>query len=90
MKKDTFFVYENAKILILAIILLSFSGICLLFTQENHIQLMDELFPELNWLVNRDMDGIELPPPSLLEKPKNILEGLEIPPQKPYNRFDRD
>ena len=88
MKKDTFSVNNWTKIAVWAVILLCLSGIGLLFAQTGCIEPMDELFPELKWLNNKDMDGIELP--SMQEKSKNLLDGLEIPLQRPRNKFDGD
>jgi hypothetical protein len=89
MKKYTMLFKNRLKIIILTLILLCLSGIISLSAQSSCIQPMDELFPELRWLNNRDIDGVELPHPQQ-EKPRNILEGLEIPPQRPFGRFDRD
>ena len=79
--KFDIFVNNWAKIMIFAIFFLCFLGINSLFSHEKCIESMDELFPELKWLNNTDQDGIEFPPPLFIEK-NDLLDGLEIPPQK--------
>jgi hypothetical protein len=67
---------------------MDFWGFSLLSTQTNCIESMDEIYPELKWL-HPGEDGIELPSPKLIH-PKNLLEGLEFPPQKPHKKWDFD
>ena len=88
-EKRDILVNNRTKIMVLAIFFLCFLGISTLFGQEKCIESMDELFPELKWLNNRDQDGVELPTPKQ-ENPKDLLDGFEIPPQRPKKRFGRD
>ena len=86
MKNHTFFAFNWVKSVIFGVFLLGFSS---LFAQTKDTQPIEEIYPELKWIFNRDADGIELPLPK--QTPSlNLLDGLELPPQKPRNKWKFD
>jgi hypothetical protein len=89
MKNHQYFARNFIKILTLELCLLFLPGFGLLFAQTNDIQPMEEFFPELKRLFNTDADGIEIPH-SKQNPSNNLLDGLELPPQKPRNKWKFD